>query len=181
MSKKIIIPEMEFFNEETSEFIYFKEQILTLEHSLVSISKWESKWKKPYLSKIPKTSEEIIDYVKCMTITQNVNPIAYSALTEENYDEIGRYIEDDMTATTFRDIEKKGSQRSVITSEVIYYWMIKYGVPFECQKWHLNRLLTLIRVCAANSGEQKKMSTSEIYSQNRALNEMRRKSMRTRG
>ena len=127
-----------------------------------------------------KSMEEIIDYVKCMTITANVSEDVYSRLTEGNLLAINDYIGRPMTATTFRE-EKKPGGREIITSEVIYYWMVSYNIPFECQHWHLNRLLTLIKVCNVKNNPPKKMSQKEIMSRNRALNEARKKEFGTRG
>lgn len=175
----INIPETELFDERTNEFIYVKAQTLQLEHSLVSISKWEAKWKKPFISKQNKTVEETIDYIRCMTITQNVKPEVYRALTNSMIKEVEDYIGDPMTATTFKD-DKKGGNK-VITSEVIYYWMTALNIPFECQKWHLNRLLTLIKVASIENSPKKKMSPSEVMRQNKSLNAARRKAHNTRG
>ena len=177
---KITIPEMEFYDEDNNEFIMFNEQVLQLEHSLVSISKWESKWHIPFLDGKDKTLEQIIDYVRCMTITQNVKPKVYNRLTEDNLKAINDYIENPMTATTFSDINQRPS-REIITSEIIYYWMVSFNIPFECQKWHLNKLLTLIKVCNIKNSPPKKMSRQEILSRNRALNEARKKNLNTRG
>lgn len=177
---EIIVPASEQYNEATNEFIYTKETRLRLEHSLVSISKWESKWHKPFLSSGNKTNEEVTDYVKCMTLTQNVNPDIFRTLSPENYEQINEYINNSMTATTFHDEQKRAS-REVITSELIYYWMIALNIPMECQKWHLNRLLTLIRVCGIKNGDTKKMPKREVLSKNRALNEARRKMYGTKG
>lgn len=176
----ITIPESEYYDESNEEFIIYKEQVLQLEHSLVSISKWESKWCKPFLSRDDKPAEEIIDYVRCMTITQNVAPDVYYRLTENNLTEINKYIDSPMTATTFHD-DSRGGNRDIITSEIIYYWMVTFNIPFECQKWHLNRLLTLIRVCNIKSNPPKKMSKNEILRRNRELNEARKQSLKTRG
>ena len=178
---KITIPAVEGFDERTQEFVSLsKEQTLQLEHSLVSLSKWESKWCKPFLKKEDKTIEETIDYIKCMTITQNVDPNVYNFLTNSNIKEIDDYIDAPMTATTFhRDSQK--SNNEIITSELIYYWMISLNIPMECQKWHLNRLLTLIRVCNIKNTPPKKMSRSEIMSRNAALNAARRKQMNSKG
>lgn len=176
----ITIPESEYYDEVNEEFIIYKEQVLQLEHSLVSISKWESKWCKPFLSRDDKPAEEIIDYVRCMTITQNVAPDVYYRLTENNLTEINKYIDSPMTATTFHD-DSRGGNREIITSEIIYYWMVTFNIPFECQKWHLNRLLTLIRVCNIKSNPPKKMSKNEILRRNRELNEARKQSLKTRG
>lgn len=177
---KIIVPGTEFYDEENNEFIYYNEQILQLEHSLVSISKWEAKWCKPFLSGDKKTPEEIIDYIRCMTITQNVNPEVYQRLTQRNFIEINDYIDSPMTATTFSDNKRTGG-REIVTSELIYYWMVTFNIPFECQKWHLNRLLTLIRVCNIKNNPPKKMSRTEILARNKALNEARRKQFNTKG
>ena len=177
---KITIPEMEFYDEDNNEFIIFNEQVLQLEHSLVSISKWESKWHIPFLDGKDKTLEQIIDYVRCMTITQNVKPEVYNRLTEDNLKAINDYIENPMTATTFSDINQRPS-REIITSEIIYYWMVSFNIPFECQKWHLNKLLTLIKVCNIKNSPPKKMSRQEILSRNRALNEARKKNLNTMG
>lgn len=183
---KIVVPATvigEKFNEETSEFIPVttKQQTLQLEHSLVSISKWEAKWHKPFLLKEPKTIEESIDYVRCMTLTQNVDPNVYKALTPQLLAEVSAYIDAPMTATTFSERGNRPVNREIITSEIIYYWMVAYQIPFECQKWHLSRLLTLINVCNVKNAPQKKMSSREIMAQNRALNAARRKRLHTKG
>ena len=175
----LTIPPIEMFNEKTSEFVYSKETKISLEHSLVSLSKWESRWNKPFLSKNNKTLEETIDYIRCMTITQNVDPEVYFRLTDENINTINKYIESPMTATTFSD--NGHSSREIITSELIYYWMISLNIPMECQKWHLNRLLTLIRVCNIKNAPAKKMSRREIMSRNAALNAARRKKLNSTG
>ena len=156
----ITIPEQELFNELTNEFVRTKSHTIQLEHSLVSLSKWESKWNKPFLSKDDKTIEQTLDYIQCMTITQNIDPMVYRFLTDENIRDINDYIDAPMTATTFPD--KGYPSREIITSEIIYYWMISLNIPMECQKWHLNRLLTLIRVCNVKNAPAKKMSRKEI-------------------
>lgn len=180
----IVVPSGEFWDEKNERFINFPGQTLQLEHSLVSVSKWESKWHKPFLSQTDKTDEETLDYVRCMTLTQNVKPETYLCLSPENIAQINRYIEDPMTATTFSD-NTGGSQpkrrREFITAELIYYWMIAQNIPFECQKWHLNKLLTLIRVCSVKSQPEKKMSKAQIAKQYSALNAARRKKLNTTG
>ena len=175
----LTIPPIEMFNEKTCEFVYSKETKISLEHSLVSLSKWESRWNKPFLSKDNKTLEETIDYIRCMTITQNVDPEVYFRLTDENINTINKYIESPMTATTFSD--NGHSSREIITSELIYYWMISLNIPMECQRWHLNRLLTLIRVCNIKNAPAKKMSRREIMDRNAALNAARRKKLNSTG
>lgn len=169
------------WNEGSEEFVSGKEQILTLEHSLVSLSKWESKWNKPFLSRNEKTYEETIDYIRCMTLTQNVDPNVYACLSPENVRDVNTYISLPMTATTFYEDKNTKTNRETVTAELIYYWMISMNIPFECQKWHLNRLLTLIRVCSIKSQPAKKMSRREILSRNAALNAARKKQLNTTG
>lgn len=178
---QITIPAVELWDERKQEFVITKEQTLQLEHSLVSISKWESKWCKPFLSKQEKTFEEILDYIKCMTITQNVDPEVYNYLTNKNIEEINEYINAPMTATYFSDEKNSKPSREQVTAELIYYWMIAFNIPFECQKWHLNRLLTLIKVCNIKNQPPKKRSKKEIMSRNAALNAARRKRLNTKG
>lgn len=178
---QLTIPAFECFDENTGEFRSIRETTLQLEHSLVSVSKWESKWQKPFLASTEKTVEECIDYVRCMTITQNVDPSVYSFLSEKNFREINAYIEAPMTATTFSDRENKQFSREVITAEVIYYWMVALNIPFECQKWHLNKLITLVRVCNIKNSPQKKMTKREMAERNRALNAARRAQTHSRG
>lgn len=178
---KIRIPYTELWDEAREEFLYVKEQNLTLEHSLVSISKWEARWQKPFISSNRKTMEETLDYARCMTLTQNVPPLVYRCLTDRHLAEIDAYIEAPMTATWFSE-KKSGSKNSQqVTSELIYYWMVSYQIPFECQKWHLNRLLTLIRVCNEENKPKKKKSQREIMKSNAELNAARRKKYHSRG
>ena len=178
---QIVIPGQELWDEQKQEFINTKEQVLQLEHSLISLSKWEAKWCKVFLSRQEKTQEEIIDYIKCMTITPNVGPEVYNHLTRENIKEIEDYIAAPMTATYFSSDNAGKSSREQVTSELIYYWMIALNIPFECQKWHLNRLLTLIKVCNIKNQPPKKMSKREIMSRNAALNAARRQQLNTKG
>lgn len=176
----LIIPANELWDERRQEFVQIDSQVLELEHSLVSLSKWESKWNKAFLSKEPKTYEESIDYIRCMTLTQNVNPDTYLGLTNEQINEVNKYIEAPMTATTVNNKNSKRS-REIVTSELIYYWMISLQIPFECQYWHLNRLMTLIQVCNVKNAPPKKMSKRSIMSRNAALNAARRKQLNSNG
>lgn len=171
----------EGWDEEKQEFVEPKYRTLQLEHSLVSLSKWESKWCKSFLSGKEKTDEEIIDYIRCMTLTKNVDPEIYNYLTRENFEQVNRYIEAPMTATTFSNTQVEKNNREPVTNELIYYWMITLNIPPEYQKWHLNRLLTLIRVCNVKNQPPKKMSRREIMSRNAALNAARRKKMNSKG
>lgn len=190
---EIIVKDKEVWNEITEQFQQIKGQTLCLEHSLVSLSKWEAKYKKPFLS-TEKTTEEILDYIKFMTITQNVDPNIYRVLSQEELERINNYIADPMTATKFYENNAQNQVNSAsrkrnnekITSELVYYWMISFQIPFECQKWHLNRLLTLIRICSIkdrqqNGGKGSKMSRRDILSQNAALNAARRQRLHSAG
>lgn len=175
----ILIPDSEYYNNVTNEFITIKQQAITLEHSLISVSKWESKWKKPFFNSNDKTTEEVIDYLRCMTITPNVNPFSYYGISSEDILRIDEYINEPMTATTFSKSNR--INREIITAEIIYYWMIVNNIPFECQKWHINRLLTLINVCSIKNAPPKKMSKSDLRSRNAALNAARRKALNSKG
>lgn len=177
---RLIVPEKELYDERTGLFVRTKKQVLQLEHSLVSLSKWESKWHKPFLSKNEKSGEEMLDYIRCMTITQNVPDEVYFALDTNELMKINDYLNDSMTATTITKQQGK-SRGEIITSEIIYYWMISLQIPFECEKWNLNRLLTLIEVCNIKNSPGKKMSKSEIMRRNRTLNAARKQQMNTRG
>lgn len=176
----ITIPESEQWDEGKQEFIRTKCVVLQLEHSLISISKWESKWQKVFLSKEEKTVEETIDYVRCMTIGFS-DPEVYNFLTPENFCQINRYIESSMSATFFTNEPGGHPSREPITSELIYYWMIALNIPFECEKWHLNRLLTLIRICNIKNRSPKKRSKREIMNRNSALNAARRQQFNSSG
>jgi len=177
----VAIPEREFFDETKQEFTKAKGETLQLEHSLVSLAKWESKWCKPFLGKDNKTEEETIDYVRCMTINQNVSPMVYLDISEDVLNQITEYINAPMTATWFNERQDAKKSREVITAEIIYYWMIAQNIPMECQKWHLNRLLTLIRVCSIKNNPPKKPGRREMLSKRNALNNARRSQINTKG
>lgn len=168
------------YDERTEEFLYTDDVSICLEHSLVSISKWESIWCKPFMNDRDKTILEIKDYVKHMTLTPNISNEVYDRLTEDNIKQINSYIELPMTATTFSDVSK-GGKREIITSELIYYWMISYNIPFECSNWHLNRLLALIKVCNIKNSPPTKMSKNEIYERNRNINAERKNQLNSKG
>lgn len=177
----IKIPKTELFDSEENRFYTVNAQTIRIKHSLVSVSKWEAKYHKPFLETLDKmTWEESMDYIKCMTLTQNVDPNAYKCLKRKDFEEITDYINDPMTATTISDRGGRIS-REIITSEIIYHWMIAYNIPVEFQKWHLNRLIMLIRVIDAKNQPSKKMSKSEIMRRNRSLNEARRRALGTKG
>ena len=180
---EIEIPPRELFDEKTSEFITTDAAVLRLEHSLISISKWESKWHKPFLNTTKNqrhTPDEMMDYIRCMTIDRHVDPHIYLALTNDNITSIKNYINDPMTATTIADRPGAPLRREIITAELIYYWMVSFGIPFECEKWHVNKLITLIKVCSEKNNP-KKMNQAAILAQNREINEARKRALRTRG
>lgn len=180
---EIIIPSGEIWDEKNEMFITLKSSTkIQLEHSLVSISKWEQKWHKPFLIEGEKTIEETIDYIRCMTLTKNVDPNVYLFITPENIKDVKSYIDDPMTATWFNDKDGKGKiNREQITSELIYYWMTVFNIPSEYQKWHLNRLITLIKICNIKNGKEKKKSKAETIRDYAALNAARRKKLGTKG
>lgn len=173
----------EFYNEETNEFVQVKSKALTMEHSLLSIAKWESKWKKPYLTEENnKTPEELLDYIRCMTITQNVDPMIYASLSQKNIQQIKDYIDDPHTATVITSFAPPARKKRIVTSELVYCWMIMYNIPTEYEKWHFNRLMTLIRVCGIeNNHNGKKMKRTDIARQNAELNRARRAKYNTKG
>lgn len=181
----ITIPSQELFNEKTYEVFEIKGGTIQLEHSLISLSKWERKWKKPFLvKKNNKTNDEFLDYIRCMTITQNVNPLLYFALTSENYEEIANYIEDPMSARSMASPTSKGGRKEVVTAETIYYCMFTYNIPKECEKWHLNRLLNLIDLFIDKNTDDKKkkrrVTQQDLIERNR-LNEERKRLFNTKG
>lgn len=181
MPLTITIPAVELFDEVKMEFVNTKEQTLELEHSLVSLAAWESQWEKPFLSKEQKTREETISYIKHMTLTPNVDPDVYNYIGDDNIQKINAYIEAPMTATTFSDDKNGKKNRETITAEIIYYWMVALTIPPEYQYWHINRLMTLIKVCSIKNAPPKKMSQAEAMRENKALNEARRKQFNSRG
>lgn len=181
MPKKIVVEEAHFYNEATEEFIDTPKTTLILEHSLISISKWEAKWHKAYLDENrTKTFEEALDYIKCMCITNNVNDNVFLALTENNIKDITEYLNDPMTATTINSYDDSSS-KDVVTSELIYYWMDCYKINWEAQKWPLNRLIMLIRVHQVKSEKPKKMTPAQIMKRNAELNAKRRAALGSKG
>ena len=172
---QVTIPSREWWDEKNEVFIYTKEQNLCLEHSLVSLSKWEAKYHKPFLTKETKTKQETIDYIRCMTTTQTVDPLVYVSLPNDIIQKIIAYIDDPMTATIVPDDSNPHKiNREQVTAELIYYWMIQLNIPFECQKWHLNRLLMLIRVCSFKNQPRKKSSQGQLRSKFASINAKRR-------
>lgn len=177
---KIIVPLEEYFDNDTQEFV-IKGDELELEHSLVSLSKWEMEFRKPFLSKEEKTEEEVLAYIKYMTLTPEISPEVFSRLSAQNYAEINDYLEAKPTATWFNEPPGSSKGSDAITNELIYYWLIAFNIPFECQYWHLDRLFTLIRICNAKNAPPKKMSARQIAERNQRLNAERKKQLGTRG
>ena len=177
----IVVPGVEMFDEQEQEFVTKGDVTLDLEHSLVSLSKWESIHEKPFLGGSDKTAEEVLSYIKIMTLTPSVPDEVYTKLSEENVKDINDYIEAKMTATWFSEAPGAPKTRDVITAELIYYWMITFQIPFECETWHLNKLFTLIRVCNIKQAKPKKMSRGEIAARNRELNAQRRAQLGSKG
>lgn len=178
---QITIPGLEMWDEAKEEFIYANDEYLCLEHSLVSLSKWEARWNKSFLNTKEFTGEQFIDYVKCMTINQDVSEDVYLRLSNDTVDKIKNYINAPMTATTISKTPGGGRNNEIVTSELIYYWMIAHNIPFKCEEWHLNRLMTLIQVCNVKSGKPKKMSPKQVMSRNAQLNAARRQQLNTTG
>jgi hypothetical protein len=177
---EIIIPMEESYDEDTQELVVTKGFAVQFEHSLASLSKWESFFEKPFISTEEKTVEEILWYIRAMVITPEVPEDIFARLTEENLLAINNYIHAKMTATWFSDRNDEPSQE-IVTSEVIYYWMVTLGIPFECETWHLNRLFTLVRVCNQKNAPKEKLSPAEIAKRNRELNEQRKAQWGTTG
>jgi hypothetical protein len=182
LTLSVPIDPVESYNEATEEFVIVATKYFTLEleHSLVSLSKWESFFHKPFLGPADKSTEEIIWYVQAMSLTPNVPLEIFQNFSQTNVDQINAYIEDTMTATFFSE-SKSTPSLQIVTAELIYYWMIAHNIPFECQYWHLNRLLTLVKVCNRMNEPQKKMSQAELIARNRELNAQRRKEFGTKG
>lgn len=178
----IVVRGEEMFDEERQQFITVGDCVLKLEHSLVSLSKWEAIYEKAFLGKGEKTHDEMLGYVRAMLLNEDeVNIDCFLKLSEENFREIGAYIEANMTATWFSDLEPKARSREVVTSELIYYWMTQFNIPFTCDTWHLNRLFTLIRIANIKTAKPKKMTRAQIAQRNRELNEQRRAQLGTKG
>ena len=178
---KIVVPGTEYFNEEDETFETVGDFDLELEHSLISLSKWESKYQKPFLVRSEKTPEEIMGYVEAMIISPIYPPDIFVRLSKDNVRQINDYIESKESATTFGLMPERKGPGEVITSELIYYWMVAFNIPFECESWHLNRLFSLIRICNIKNSKPRKMSRHEISSRNRELNAIRRAQYGTSG
>ena len=178
---RILVSSEEVYNEETQEFSKSGGFVLEMEHSLLTLSKWESKFQKPFLAQSEKSTEEVLSYIYMMILTPDVPEEVLSELSDENVKEIKDYIESNQSATTFYDTRQAPGKKETITSELIYYWMLSFNIPFECEHWHLNRLFALIRICGIKNSSDKKMSRKESAAYNKALNDQRRAQLGTSG
>lgn len=178
----IVVPGGESYDEPNNLFVTTPDTELQLEHSLVSLSKWESFFEKPFLSSDQKTIEETLWYVRAMTISPDVPAELYTRLSNDNLDAIQAYMNAKMTATTDSAEKSRTPSREIITAEIIYHWMVMLHIPFDpCENWHLNRLMMLVRVCNEKNAPGKKMSSREVAERNRALNAKRLAELGTRG
>lgn len=177
----ISLPEVETYSEEEG-FVVYDPIRIRLEHSLYAISLWESKWKKSFIETLEKgmSPSEFLYYIKCMSMDESLGDWIIR-LSSKNLIEIRDYISDPMTATTINRRNVKGGKKQIVTSELVYFWMTQYGIPFECDHWHFNRLLTLIEIASIRSGPQKKMSNKEIASRQQAICEANRRKYNSRG
>lgn len=178
---KIIVLGDEFFNEETETFESVGDFELELEHSLISLSKWESKYQKPFLTSESKSAEELMFYVECMIVSSKYPDDVIQKFSSKNFIEINRYIDSKESATTFGEMPRTKGRGEVVTSELIYYWMVAFNIPFECERWHLNRLFSLVRICNLKNQKPQKMSRGEIAAKHRELNAQRKAQYNTRG
>lgn len=178
---KLIVPVEEGYDESTNQYFVVKAFVLELEHSLASLSKWESIFEKPFLSSTDKTPEEVAEYIELMLLTPDVPVDVMSRLGAAHFAKINEYIGSKQSATTINEVQKAGKSREIITAEIIYYWMVSMQIPFECQYWHLNRLLTLIKVINQKNAPAQKIGRQEAARRQRELNEQRRAQLNTRG
>lgn len=170
----VTVPQGEIYDPKTRMFVYTSETVLRLEHSLVSLSKWESRWKVPFLNR-EHPSEMFDDYIRCMTITQNVDPNVYLVITNDIRKRVKAYIEESQTAAVVNEAQRLHQSRQFVTSDLIYYWMTALNIPFEpCQKWHLSRLMMLIKIANVENKSGNKMSKADSAKAQHAQNAARR-------
>lgn len=178
---RLTIPEEELFDEGTQEFISLDSIELELEHSLLSLSKWESFFEKSFLGTDDKTNEEIMYYVWCMVLDDRIDQSILNRLTRKNLIEINEYISSKQSATTFGEMPSRPGRNEIITSELIYYWMVAFTVPFECESWHLNRLFSLIKICNIKNSKQQPQSKKDVAKRYQELNAQRKANLGTTG
>lgn len=177
---ELTIPTTKMFNEQTGEITVLGGGTIKLEHSLAAISKWEAIVKKPFLEQESMTAQQLLLYIKCMS-EDTIDDKILAGITDKNIEDISDYISDSMTATWFKEDHKKTGGKRIVTSELIYYWMATVGIPFECDKWHFNRLMTLIRIAGEEQKPSEKMDKKALAKRNRSLNAARRAKMHSRG
>lgn len=178
---RLTIEGEEFFDESTNTFVEVESSVVDLEHSLLSLSKWESKFEKPFLSTTDKTPRETLAYIECMVLTEGFNPLLIQTLSRENLQQVNEYINSTQSATTFGLMPETKGKGETITAELIYYWMVAFNIPFDCEVWHLNRLFSLIRICNIKQGKPKRMSKHQIAQQYHELNAKRKAELGTSG
>lgn len=179
---ELVVKEDELYLPHLNKFIEVPECTITLEHSLISLARWESKWHIPYLSNKERTQEQELDYIRCMSVNKLKNDLVIKILSPMDIKTIEDYIDNPMTATTFsKNIKNQRSKKEIITAEIIYSRMFAHGIPLECQKWHLNRLLTLLRVCDLRNTPPQKMGRKETAQWNAQQNALRRAKLNSRG
>jgi len=177
----IQVPLAEGFDNSTQKFVETEFFKLELEHSLFSLSKWEMKYEKPFLTSDDKSAEETAYYIRCMIQTPDVPDEVIKKITKQNLEDINQYIAAKMTATWFTEPKNAPQNREIITNELMYYWMVALQIPWEAQYWHLNRFLTLIKVCNHKNQPPKKMSRRELAQRHREINEQRRREYGSNG
>ena len=177
----IYVGATEHFDEKTREFSYVGGTPIQLEYSLAILSKWESKFNKPFLGPQKKTREETISFIQEMIITPEISPDIINEFTLQNFKDVNAYMESKQTATWFSDTPEPKTSREVITAELIYYWLVTFNIPWEAQHWHLNKLFTLIKVFNAKSEKPKKMTPGQAAARRRELNEQRKQQYKTAG
>ena len=178
---RLIIEGDEFWDEVQNLFSTINDEVIELEHSLFSVSKWESIYQKPFLASGDRTNEEVLGYIKAMILTPNVDPDVLNKLGKTHIDAIQEYVDSSQSATTFGMMSERQGSGEVITSELIYYWLVAFNIPFECQYWHLNRLFSLIRICNIKNSKPKKMSRNEMAQRYRDINAERKARLGTKG
>jgi len=175
------LPETELFDESDGTFYKTEPITLRLEHSLISVSKWESKWKTPFLDKKDKSREEIDGYIEAMILNENFPPGVISRFGSEHYRAINEYIESTESATTFGKMPERKGRGETITAELIYYWMVAFQIPFVCETWHLNRLFALVKICNIKNSKPDKKSRAEMARDYREMNAKRKAELGTTG
>ena len=174
----ITVPGIDFWDSEREIFIVRDEFVLELEHSLVTLSKWEQKYEKPYLGPEKHSTEEVLGYVAAMAVTQDLSPEVLVRLSEDNFVEISEYINKKASGTFFSDVMPGKRSSEIITSELIYYWLSAFHIDFNpVENWHLTRLFNLLRVASVKNAPEKKRSRASIAQEQKALNEQRLKDL----